>query len=389
MMEDAAAFAIILAVLCFGACVVSKYNPGYYTYRIAVSAGLSMWILLIVAVIFLKRSLRAKDEPLTDSDVEEELQLLQEAVSGAKLYVWLCYIFLPLVFTGIDLVSGNPWFQPFSSGLFCYFTLIPVMLVTTFLIGGVERAMLGQKTGWWQLLPFLVTEGTTVFVTHNGKFDRIAYPGWNWRSLFFETSNIKVPTTVQHLSLKVHSVTSDGVPVDLGVNIEAVINSPDLYCRTYFLESNVVEVLSRIIREHIEQALRSYCADVIRESKVPLANAVMRGLASNTGVTPRTGYTVLRVEMLQINLSAGYSRALDDRRAIPHIVAVAQAKQDVEVSGLHRKVDAVVTGLPVSFIEALGRRIAGQSQQPALELDADEQDDEDRDWDEDDEANEA
>ncbi len=105
---------------------------------------------------------------------------------------------------------------------------------------------------------FTVTQQTVAIVEQFGKFQKLAWPGLNFKFPVFETIAGRINLRIQQLDVKVETKTKDNVFVHVIVSVQF-----------YVIPEKIYEAFYKLYNP--EEQIRSYVFDVVR-AKVPQIN---------------------------------------------------------------------------------------------------------------------
>lgn len=214
-------------------------------------------------------------------------------------------------------------------------------------------------------LLFTVDQQSAVLIERFGKFQRVAFPGLNWKLPFIEQRAGKLSLRVKQIDVEVETKTLDNVFLTLVTSVQYRILNDKIYEAFYTLD-------------HPEAQIRSFIFDVVR-ARVPeiklddvfskkddIANSVQEELKeimntfgyniTKTLVTDIQPDSKVKAAMNEINESQRLRIAATERAEAEKILKVKQAEAEAESKmlqgkGMAAQRKAIMEGLKESLEE--------------------------------------
>ena len=249
--------------------------------------------------------------------------------------------------------------------------------VSFLLIGIVAIAVLYVVFG----SVFTVRTAEVAVITRFGKFLRVAEPGLNWKSPFFESVAGTVSLRVNQITLTMETKTKDNVFVTIPISVQNRVRPEKVYDAYYRLSDPVAQ-----IKSYVEQVILGHVPgmtlDEVFASQSSIAAAVKLELDADMAAF---GYEIVNVLVTDIVPDAKVKSAMNDINAAQREQVAANARGEAEKilvvkkaeaeaeskalqgQGIANERKAIIEGLQVS-IEQLQKGVEGASAKEVMQL---------------------
>jgi len=228
---------------------------------------------------------------------------------------------------------------------------------------------------------FTVSTAEVAVITRFGKFLRIAEPGLNWKSPFFDSVAGMVSLRVNQITLTMETKTKDNVFVTIPISVQNRVRPEKVYDAYYKLSNPTAQIQS-----YVEQVILGHVPgmtlDEVFASQSSIAMAVKQELdADMSGF----GYEIVNVLVTDIIPDAKVKSAMNDINAAQREQVAANARGEAEKilvvkkaeaeaeskalqgQGIANQRKAIIEGLQVS-IEQFQKVVEGASAKEVMQL---------------------
>jgi regulator of protease activity HflC (stomatin/prohibitin superfamily) len=228
---------------------------------------------------------------------------------------------------------------------------------------------------------FTVNTAEVAVITRFGRFLRIAQPGLNWKSPFFDTLAGTVSLRVNQLPLTMETKTKDNVFVTIPISVQNRVRPEKVYDAFYKLSDPDAQ-----IKSYVEQVILGHVPgmtlDEVFASQSSIAAAVKQELDSDMAAF---GYEIVNVLVTDIVPDAKVKSAMNDINAAQReqvaanargeadkILVVKKAEAEAESKalqgqGIANQRKAIIEGLQTS-IEQFQKVVEGASAREVMQL---------------------
>jgi regulator of protease activity HflC (stomatin/prohibitin superfamily) len=249
--------------------------------------------------------------------------------------------------------------------------------VSFLLVGIVAIAVLYVVFGSF----FTVRTAEVAVITRFGKFLRVAEPGLNWKSPFFESVAGTVSLRVNQITLTMETKTRDNVFVTIPISVQNRVRPEKVYDAYYRLSDPVAQ-----IKSYVEQVILGHVPgmtlDEVFASQSSIAAAVKLELDADMSAF---GYEIVNVLVTDIVPDAKVKSAMNDINAAQREQVAANARGEAEKilvvkkaeaeaeskalqgQGIANERKAIIEGLQIS-IEQLQKGVEGASAKEVMQL---------------------
>jgi len=249
--------------------------------------------------------------------------------------------------------------------------------VSFLLVGIVAIAVLYVAFGSF----FTVRTAEVAVITRFGKFLRVAEPGLNWKSPFFESVAGTVSLRVNQITLTMETKTKDNVFVTIPISVQNRVRPEKVYDAYYRLSDPVAQ-----IKSYVEQVILGHVPgmtlDEVFASQSSIAAAVKLELDADMSAF---GYEIVNVLVTDIVPDAKVKSAMNDINAAQREQVAANARGEAEKilvvkkaeaeaeskalqgQGIANERKAIIEGLQIS-IEQLQKGVEGASAKEVMQL---------------------
>jgi regulator of protease activity HflC (stomatin/prohibitin superfamily) len=228
---------------------------------------------------------------------------------------------------------------------------------------------------------FTVNTAEVAVITRFGKFLRIADPGLNWKSPFFDSVAGMVSLRVNQITLTMETKTKDNVFVTIPISVQNRVRPEKVYDAYYKLSdplSKIKSYLEQVILGHVP----GMTLDEVFASQSSIAAAVKTELDADMALF---GYEIVNVlvtdivpdekvksAMNDINAAQREQVAANARGEAEKILVVKKAEAEAESKalqgqGIANERKAIIEGLQVS-IEQFQKVVEGASAKEVMQL---------------------
>jgi regulator of protease activity HflC (stomatin/prohibitin superfamily) len=228
---------------------------------------------------------------------------------------------------------------------------------------------------------FTVSTAQVAVITRFGKFLRVAEPGLNWKSPFFDSVAGVVSLRVNQITLTMETKTKDNVFVTIPISVQNRVRPERVYDAYYKLSNPEAQ-----IKSYVEQVILGHVPgmtlDEVFASQSSIAAAVKQELdADMSGF----GYEIVNVLVTDIVPDAKVKSAMNDINAAQREQVAANARGEAEKilvvkkaeaeaeskalqgQGIANQRKAIIEGLQVS-IEQFQKVVEGASAREVMQL---------------------
>jgi regulator of protease activity HflC (stomatin/prohibitin superfamily) len=228
---------------------------------------------------------------------------------------------------------------------------------------------------------FTVSTAQVAVITRFGKFLRVAEPGLNWKSPFFDSVSGVVSLRVNQITLTMETKTKDNVFVTIPISVQNWVRPEKVYDAYYKLANPVAQIQS-----YVEQVILGHVPgmtlDEVFASQSSIAQAVKQELDADMA---GFGYEIVNVLVTDIIPDAKVKSAMNDINAAQREQVAANARGEAEKilvvkkaeaeaeskalqgQGIANQRKAIIEGLQVS-IEQFQKVVEGASAREVMQL---------------------
>ncbi len=228
---------------------------------------------------------------------------------------------------------------------------------------------------------FTVSTAECAVITRFGKFLRVADPGLNWKTPYFDTVAGVVSLRVNQITLTMETKTKDNVFVTIPISVQNRVRPEKVYDAFYRLSDPMAQ-----IKSYVEQVILGHVPgmtlDEVFASQSSIAAAVKQELDSDMATF---GYEIVNVLVTDIVPDAKVKSAMNDINAAQReqvaasargeadkILVVKKAEAEAESKalqgqGIANQRRAIVEGLQAS-IEQFQKAVEGASARDVMQL---------------------
>jgi len=228
---------------------------------------------------------------------------------------------------------------------------------------------------------YTVDTAEAAVIQRFGKFVRIAAPGLNFKTPWFEQVAGRVNLRVQQFRVEVETKTLDNVFVKVMVSVQYQVIQTKVYAAYYKLQSPGDQITSYVF-DSVRSNVPKMNLDDVFEKKDDVADAVKRELSS---VMDDFGYAIIKALVTDVDPDPKVKSAMNDINAAQReqvasqargeaekILKVKQAEAEAESKALQGKGianqrKAIIDGLRES-VEAFKQSIEGASAKDVMAL---------------------
>jgi regulator of protease activity HflC (stomatin/prohibitin superfamily) len=228
---------------------------------------------------------------------------------------------------------------------------------------------------------FTVRTAEVAVVTRFGKFLRVAEPGLNWKTPFFDIVAGTVSLRVNQITLTMETKTKDNVFVTIPISVQTRVRPEKVFDAYYKLSDPVSQ-----IKSYVEQVILGHVPgmtlDDVFATQSSIALAVKQELDADMSLF---GYEIVNVLVTDIVPDAKVKSAMNDINAAQREQVAANARGEAEKilvvkkaeaeaeskalqgQGIANQRKAIVEGLQVS-IEQFQKVVDGASAKDVMQL---------------------
>jgi regulator of protease activity HflC (stomatin/prohibitin superfamily) len=228
---------------------------------------------------------------------------------------------------------------------------------------------------------FTVSTAEVAVITRFGKFLRIAEPGLNWKSPFFDSVAGLVSLRVNQITLTMETKTKDNVFVTIPISVQNRVRPEKVYDAYYKLSDPDAQ-----IKSYVEQVILGHVPgmtlDEVFASQSSIAAAVKQELDADMA---GFGYEIVNVLVTDIVPDAKVKSAMNDINAAQREQVAANARGEAEKilvvkkaeaeaeskalqgQGIANQRKAIIEGLQTS-IEQFQKVVEGASAREVMQL---------------------
>src|SRR5271167_4702602 len=183
---------------------------------------------------------------------------------------------------------------------------------------------------------FTVSTAQVAVITRFGKFLRVADPGLNWKSPFFDSVAGIVSLRVNQIPLTMETKTKDNVFVTIPISVQNRVRPEKVYDAYYKLSDPVAQ-----IKSYVEQVILGHVPgmtlDEVFASQSSIAAAVKQELDADMATF---GYEIVNVLVTDIVPDAKVKSAMNDINAAQREQVAANARGEAEKILVVKKAEA-------------------------------------------------
>jgi regulator of protease activity HflC (stomatin/prohibitin superfamily) len=183
---------------------------------------------------------------------------------------------------------------------------------------------------------FTVSTAEVAVITRFGKFLRIADPGLNWKSPFFDSVAGLVSLRVNQITLTMETKTKDNVFVTIPISVQNRVRPEKVYDAYYKLSDPVAQ-----IKSYVEQVILGHVPgmtlDEVFASQSSIAAAVKQELDADMALF---GYEIVNVLVTDIVPDEKVKSAMNDINAAQREQVAANARGEAEKILVVKKAEA-------------------------------------------------
>jgi regulator of protease activity HflC (stomatin/prohibitin superfamily) len=228
---------------------------------------------------------------------------------------------------------------------------------------------------------FTVNTAQVAVITRFGKFLRVAEPGLNWKTPYFDSVAGLVSLRVNQITLTMETKTKDNVFVTIPISVQNRVRPEKVYDAYYKLSDPVAQ-----IKSYVEQVILGHVPgmtlDEVFASQSSIAAAVKQELDADMATF---GYEIVNVLVTDIVPDAKVKSAMNDINAAQREQVAANARGEAEKilvvkkaeaeaeskalqgQGIANQRKAIIEGLQVS-IEQFQKVVDGASSRDVMQL---------------------
>jgi regulator of protease activity HflC (stomatin/prohibitin superfamily) len=228
---------------------------------------------------------------------------------------------------------------------------------------------------------FTVNTAQVAIITRFGKFLRVAEPGLNWKTPYFDSVAGLVSLRVNQITLTMETKTKDNVFVTIPISVQNRVRPEKVYDAFYKLSDPVAQIQS-----YVEQVILGHVPgmtlDEVFASQSSIASAVKQELDADMATF---GYEIVNVLVTDIVPDAKVKSAMNDINAAQREQVAANARGEAEKilvvkkaeaeaeskalqgQGIANQRKAIIEGLQVS-IEQFQKVVDGASSRDVMQL---------------------
>jgi regulator of protease activity HflC (stomatin/prohibitin superfamily) len=228
---------------------------------------------------------------------------------------------------------------------------------------------------------FTVSTAQVAIITRFGKFLRVADPGLNWKTPFFDSVDGIVSLRVNQIQLTMETKTRDNVFVTIPISVQTRVRPEKVYDAYYRLSDPMAQ-----IKSYVEQVILGHVPgmtlDEVFASQSSIAAAVKQELDADMATF---GYEIVNVLVTDIVPDSKVKSAMNDINAAQReqvaatargeadkILVVKKAEAEAESKalqgqGIANQRKAIVEGLQAS-IEQFQKAVEGASSREVMQL---------------------
>jgi len=228
---------------------------------------------------------------------------------------------------------------------------------------------------------FTVRTAEVAIITRFGKFLRVAEPGLNWKSPFFDSVQGMVSLRVNQITLTMETKTKDNVFVTIPISVQNRVRPEKAY-DAYYKLSNPTQQIQSYVEQVILGHVPGMTLDEVFASQSSIAAAVKQELDVDMA---GFGYEILNVLVTDIVRDAKVKSAMNDINAAQREQVAANARGEAEKilvvkkaeaeaeskalqgQGIANQRKAIIEGLQVS-IEQFQKVVEGASAKEVMQL---------------------
>jgi len=173
---------------------------------------------------------------------------------------------------------------------------------------------------------FTVSTAQVAVITRFGKFLRVAEPGLNWKSPFFDSVSGVVSLRVNQITLTMETKTKDNVFVTIPISVQNRVRPEKVYDAFYKLANPAAQIQS-----YVEQVILGHVPgmtlDEVFASQSSIAQAVKQELDADMA---GFGYEIVNVLVTDIVPDAKVKSAMNDINAAQREQVAANARGEAE-----------------------------------------------------------
>ena len=228
---------------------------------------------------------------------------------------------------------------------------------------------------------FTVNTAQVAIITRFGKFLRVADPGLNWKTPYFDSVDGIVSLRVNQIQLTMETKTRDNVFVTIPISVQTRVRPEKVYDAYYRLSDPIAQ-----IKSYVEQVILGHVPgmtlDEVFASQSSIAAAVKQELDADMATF---GYEIVNVLVTDIVPDSKVKSAMNDINAAQReqvaasargeadkILVVKKAEAEAESKalqgqGIANQRKAIVEGLQAS-IEQFQKAVEGATPKDVMQL---------------------
>jgi regulator of protease activity HflC (stomatin/prohibitin superfamily) len=228
---------------------------------------------------------------------------------------------------------------------------------------------------------FTVRTAEVAVVTRFGKFLRVAEPGLNWKTPFFDIVAGTVSLRVNQITLTMETKTKDNVFVTIPISVQTRVRPEKVFDAYYKLSDPVSQ-----IKSYVEQVILGHVPGMTLDDVFATQSSIALAVKQELDVDMSTfGYEIVNVLVTDIVPDAKVKSAMNDINAAQREQVAANARGEAEKilvvkkaeaeaeskalqgQGIANQRKAIVEGLQVS-IEQFQKVVEGASAKDVMQL---------------------
>ena len=228
---------------------------------------------------------------------------------------------------------------------------------------------------------FTVNTAQVAIITRFGKFLRVADPGLNWKTPYFDSVDGIVSLRVNQITLTMETKTKDNVFVTIPISVQTRVRPEKVYDAYYRLSDPMAQ-----IKSYVEQVILGHVPGMTLDEVFASQSSIAAAVKQELDVDMATfGYEIVNVLVTDIVPDSKVKSAMNDINAAQReqvaatargeadkILVVKKAEAEAESKalqgqGIANQRRAIVEGLQAS-IEQFQKAVEGASSREVMQL---------------------
>lgn len=228
---------------------------------------------------------------------------------------------------------------------------------------------------------FTVRTAEVAIITRFGKFLRVAEPGLNWKTPYFDAVAGLVTLRVNQITLTMETKTKDNVFVTIPISVQNRVRPEKVYDAFYKLSDPVAQ-----IKSYVEQVILGHVPGMTLDEVFASQSSIAAAVKSELDADMSTfGYEIVNVLVTDIVPDQKVKSAMNDINAAQReqvaaaargeaekILVVKKAEAEAESKalqgqGIANQRKAIIEGLQTS-VEGFQRAVEGASAKEVMQL---------------------